>query len=135
MFELTHVDSSSYEYLKNHDNHISREILLKKIEDKEIIIIKESEKIIGWLRYSLFWDNIPFMNMLRIEERYRKKGLGRLLVEFWEKEMREKGHKLVLTSTMSNEFAQHFYRKLGYKDAGCLLLEEEALEIVFKKEF
>ncbi|NBG88155.1 GNAT family N-acetyltransferase [Isachenkonia alkalipeptolytica] len=114
---------------------VFRKNTLKKIEDKEIIIIKESEKIIGWLRYSLFWDNIPFMNMLRIEERYRKKGLGRLLVEFWEKEMREKGHKLVLTSTMSNEFAQHFYRKLGYKDAGCLLLEEEGLEIVFKKEF
>ena len=74
------------------------------------------------------------MNMLMIEETYRKKGLGKILITFWEKEMREKGYKSVLTSTLSNESAQHFYRKQGYKDAGCLLLEEVGLEIVFKKD-
>jgi len=134
MFELTYVDASCYEYLKNHDKHISRETLLRKIDNKEIIILKEAEKIIGWLRYSLFWDSIPFMNLLMIQSSHRKKGLGKSIVEYWEKEMREKGYKLIMTSTLSNESAQHFYRKLGYKDAGCLLLEEEGLEIVFKKE-
>lgn len=74
------------------------------------------------------------MNLLMIEGNYRKMGYGRLLVEFWEEEMKKKGYKLVLTSSMSNENAQHFYRKLDYKDVGCLILEEEGLEVVFKKE-
>ena len=134
MFDFIYAVKGCTEYLECNDNHISREILLRKMEEKEIIVLKEAEKIIGWLRYSLFWDNIPFMNMLMIEETYRKKGLGKMLITFWEKEMRVKGYKTVLTSTLSNESAQHFYRKQGYKDAGCLLLEEEGLEIVFKKD-
>lgn len=31
------------------------------------------------------------------------------------------------------ERAQHLYRKLGYEDSGCLLMPEEALEILFSK--
>lgn len=38
-----------------------------------------------------------------------------------------------MTSTLSNENAQHFYRKLGYRDSGGLLLPNEPLEIIFVK--
>jgi len=49
--------------------------------------------------------------------------------------MIKSGNDLVLTSTLSNEQAQHFYRKLGYKDCGCLLLESEpSLEIILCKK-
>ena len=70
------------------------------------------------------------MNMLTIEEEYRKQGIGKKLVQFWEKEMKKQNHNLVMTSTLSNEEAQHFYRKLGYSDAGSLLLPKEPLEIL-----
>jgi hypothetical protein len=36
--------------------------------------------------------------------------------------MKQMGFKMTMTSTQADEGAQHFYRKLGYKDAGCLLL-------------
>jgi ribosomal protein S18 acetylase RimI-like enzyme len=48
--------------------------------------------------------------------------------------MRQRGFTLVMTSTLSNERAQHFYRRLGYIDAGCLLLENEPLEIIMAKK-
>jgi len=73
------------------------------------------------------------MNMLWIEESYRSKGIGRKLVSFWETEMQKQEHNMVMTSTLSDETAQHFYRKLGYKDCGSLLLPDEALEILFLK--
>lgn len=38
-----------------------------------------------------------------------------------------------MTSSMSDESAQHFFRKLGYRDAGALLLPDETLEILFLK--
>jgi hypothetical protein len=47
--------------------------------------------------------------------------------------MKKVGSNLVMTSTQANEEAQHFYRSLGYKDAGCLLLEDEPLEIILVK--
>lgn len=38
-----------------------------------------------------------------------------------------------MTSTQSDETAQHFYRKLGYVESGSLLFENEPLEIIFRK--
>ncbi len=38
------------------------------------------------------------------------------------------GHALCLTSTQVDEQAQHFYRKLGYQDAGGLLLTSSGFE-------
>jgi hypothetical protein len=37
--------------------------------------------------------------------------------------MRELGYKMVMTSTQADEQAQHFYRKLGYMERGCLCLD------------
>lgn len=47
--------------------------------------------------------------------------------------MKQKGFKTVMTSTQSDEDAQHFYRKLGYRDVGCLLLDTQPLEIILIK--
>jgi len=38
------------------------------------------------------------------------------------------GYVAVMTSTNSDEQAQHFYRKLGYKDCGCLILDIPRME-------
>ena len=134
MYDFKCADIYCFEYLKNKDKHISDEMLYRKIKAGEVIIVKAADEIIGWLRYGYFWDSIPFMNMLMVEKGYRSKGIGKNLVEFWEKEMRTRGYKTTMTSTLSNELAQHFYRKLGYKDSGSLLLDDEALEIIFIKK-
>ena len=44
-------------------------------------------------------------------------------MEHWENDMKAKGHGMVMVSTQVDEDAQHFYRKLGYKDAGGLLID------------
>jgi ribosomal protein S18 acetylase RimI-like enzyme len=125
---------ADYEYLVKNDHHVTPEVIKTKLNQGEIIIIHDTTQPIGWLRYGYFWDEIPFMNMLRLEESYRGQGWGRKLVAFWEAEMRQRGHPTVLTSTLANEQAQHFYRKLGYQDGGALLLPNEALEIIFIKK-
>ncbi len=92
------------------------------------------EGFIGWLRWGLFWDEVPFMNRLHVAERRRGEGVGRLLVNEWERACVQDGHTTVMTSTLSAESAQHFYRKLGYIDAGCLLLPAESAELFFIKQ-
>ena len=37
--------------------------------------------------------------------------------------MKAKDHGMVMVSTQVDEEAQHFYRKLGYKDAGGLVID------------
>lgn len=134
MYVFEYADSYSFEYLRKHDIHILDEMLYKKIRDNEVIIAKEDDKIIGWLRYNYFWDSIPFLNMLVIDEKYRGNGIGKDLVRFFEKEMKANGYNIIMTSSLSNELAQHFYRKLSYKDSGSLIIGDEALEIIFTKK-
>ena len=115
------------------DKHISKEVLIKKIGFKECYIIVHNNMDFGILRYNLFWDNTPFMNMIYISEGYRKKGIGKMAVSFWEDEMRLSGYKTVMTSTQADESAQYFYRAIGYKDSGCLIFDTQPLEIILTK--
>ena len=126
--------ATHFSFLEEHDKHISKEILKRKIEEDEILIMELSGTCIGWLRYSLFWDEIPFMNMLYFIEEHRRKGYGRLLVKYWESMLLDKGFKKFLTSTLATEEAQHFYRKLGYTDIGGFILPLEPLEVLLMKD-
>ena len=132
--KINYAIEEDYDYIVKRDKHILEGLVKRKITEKEIFIFRnEQNQYIGWMRYNYFWDNTPFMNMIWIDEPYRSQGIGKEAVLYWEALMKEKGFGLVMTSTLANEAAQHFYRKLGYKDAGCLLLENEPLEIILTK--
>ncbi len=116
-----------------YDKHISKDELNNLIRLNRVFIVQINDKFAGWLRYNLFWDNMPFMNMLYLLEDERRKGYGKLIVEYWENEMKKLGHKNVLTSTASDEYAQHFYMKLGYRAVGGFIPEGDPYEIILSK--
>lgn len=121
------------ETLKQHDKHISSQELENSINLNRIYIAEENNIFLGWLRYNLFWDNIPFMNMLYLLEHNRGKGYGKELVTHWEKEMKEQGYENVMTSTASDEYSQHFYHKLGYQAVGGFTPIGDPFEIILWK--
>lgn len=122
------------DYLLDKD-HLGRDVIESKMTRREFIVARQDGRRVGFLRYGYFWDDVPFMNLLWVEEESRSRGFGTHLISFWEKEMKKLGYDSVLTSTMStNELAQHLYRRLGYEDRGCLLMPGDPLEILlFKK--
>ncbi|GHV09246.1 hypothetical protein FACS189485_21610 [Spirochaetia bacterium] len=73
------------------------------------------------------------MNLLFVLEEYQNKGYGKKLVKYWEEKMKRNGYNNVLTSTQSNENAQHFYRKIGYTEIGGLKYLDDPYEIIFYK--
>ena len=109
----------------------------EKVRNRQGYVCVIDERIIGILRFNLFWDSIPFCTMLHIDEEYQKRGYGKHLMERWEKDMRAEGFGMVMTSTQVNEEAQHFYRKLGYKDAGGFVVDipdyEQPMEMIMVK--
>ena len=127
------AEDLNFNDLLKKESHISKDILKNKIEKNEIIVAIVENEIVGYLRFNYFWDEIPFMNMLFIDEDFRNKGIGSELVGFWENEMKKRDFTSFMTSSLSNERAQDFYKKLNYKDCGSLLLED-ALEIIFIKK-
>ena len=120
-------------FLAEHDRHVTPAELDNLIRLGRILLIEADGEAAGWLRWNLFWDNTPFMNMLYLLEGYRMQGLGRALTRHWEQQMRELGYDAVLTSTQANEPAQFFYRHLGYADIGGFLLPGESYELIMTK--
>ena len=82
---IRYADIQDFTVLKEHDKHISESELGNIIPAKRVFVMYQGNTFMGWLRYGLFWDNTPFINMLYILDGYR--GNGRELVLFWEKEM------------------------------------------------
>ncbi|MFH2105303.1 MAG: GNAT family N-acetyltransferase [Parcubacteria group bacterium] len=118
--KIGYAAGNDLDYLQKNDNHIDQQKVKEKVDRRQVIIVKDDQTPIGWLRFGYLYDIIPFMNMLTMEDKYQKQGIGSKLVKFWEEEMKKAGHKMVLTSSQANEDAQHFYRKIGYEDAGAL---------------
>ena len=123
MHEIIYVQSADREFWFSLDRHLPEREFENKILNKQGYVLLENNKAVGLLRYNLFWDNTPFCTMLFVDKNYRGKGFGRKLVEFWEADMKKQGFGMLLTSTQVDENAQHFYRKLGYKDCGGLVID------------
>jgi GNAT superfamily N-acetyltransferase len=119
--------------LVQHDHHISPEELENLIRLGRICVAEEDGTFLGWLRWNLFWDNTPFMNLLFLLEDCRGKGHGKAMVTHWEQEMKRLGYQTVMTSTASDEYAQHFYRHLGYEAIGEFTLPGDPYELIFAK--
>ena len=139
MFEVKYVSDSDRAFWFSLDKHLSEGEYDLKVRDKRAYIISLHKHPIGVMRYSLFWDSIPFLNLIYIDDAYQGMGYGKQAVLFWECEMRKLGYAAVMTSTQADEQAQHFYRKLGYIEKGSLFFDntpfEQPLEIVMMKAF
>ena len=128
MFTIRYVSLADKAFWFELDEHLSENEFNLKIRDKRGYVISDDEKTIGVMRYNLFWDNTPFLTLINFKESYHGKGFGRQALLFWENEMRQLCYTMVMTSTRVDEQAQHFYRKLGYKDRGCISLDGTPFE-------
>jgi GNAT superfamily N-acetyltransferase len=136
--EIRFITTEDKPFWYSIDKHLPEKEFYKKIRDNQGYILIVDDKPVGLLRYNLFWDNTPFCTLIYIEEQHQKQGWGRLLMTHWEQDMRKQGYRMVLTSTQVDEDAQHFYRKLGYKDCGGLTVDvpgyEQPMELFMVKQ-
>lgn len=137
MTEIRYAQENDKKFWYTLDRHLPETEFYKKVRDKRGYVLSEDDTPIGLLRYNLFWDNTPFCTMLFIDGRCRKKGYGKSLMLHWEQDMKAQGYGMLLTSTQVDEEAQHFYRRLGYKDCGGFVVDipgyEQPMELFLAK--
>ncbi len=134
---IRYVESGDRSEWYRLDKHLPENGFEEKVNNKQGYVAVDDGKVIGVLRFNLFWDNTPFCTMLYIDDAFRKKGYGISLMEYWEKDMKSQGYGMIMTSTQVDEDAQHFYRKLGYKDCGGFVIDvpgyEQPMEMIMIK--
>ena len=110
---------------------------MQMVRDRQGYVLFDRGIPVGVMYYNLIWDKLPFLNLLSILPAYQRQGVGRAAMAHWEADMQAKGYQMVLLSTQVDETAQHFYRKLGYTDCGCLVLHHcplaQPMEMFFCK--
>jgi diamine N-acetyltransferase len=83
-------------------------------------IICDGDRAIGYVVLTLgfsfeYGGRDAFLNELYVEEKYRRRGIGRRTMEFVEVQARQMGVNAVhLEATHGNEPALELYRRLGY---------------------
>ncbi len=133
MIDIGFAQENDLEDILTIDNWLDHEKATTKIRLQEIIIMRQAHQIIGMLRFSYFWDQIPFINLLWIEPSMRNQRCGTQMLTWFEEHMKHENHRNIMTSSLASESGQHFFRKQGFEDCGSLLIEKEGTEIVFKK--
>lgn len=123
MIEIRYVEMSDKLFWYQLDQHLPEAEFEDKVKTKRGYVLLENGAPIGLLRYHLFWDNTPFCTMIFIDERFRCQGYGKMLMKYWEDDMKKQRYGMLLTSTRVDETSQHFYRKLGFKDCGGLIID------------
>lgn len=124
---------SDLPFLGEVDRHISVDLQAELVSRQRVMVAEIDGVSVGCLRWGMFWDEVPFMNFLWVVADHRGAGVGTALVAAWERVQVASGHRMVLTSTVSAERAQHFYRRLGYVDSGALFLPDEPAELILRK--
>src|SRR5687768_14024748 len=97
------ASASDLSSLAELDKHLSSGALAEVVLAGRVMVVEVDDVVVGCLRWGLFWDQVPFMNLLWVLPDWRGQGLGTALVKAWEKAQAAVGHVLVLTSTVSAE--------------------------------
>lgn len=137
MVKIRYAENSDKDFWFSLDRHLPESEFEKKVRDRQGYVLLVDGAPAAILRFNLFWDNTPFCNMLFVSPGAQRHGLGRMIMEHWEADMKKQGFGMVMTSTQVDENAQHFYRKIGYKDSGGFTVNvpgyEQPMELIMTK--
>lgn len=132
---IRYAQPKDFVFLKENDQEANPMELANLVNLERILVAEKGPEILGWLRWNLFGDNTPFMSFMHVVKQAQEKGIDLALINQWESLMKEKRFSTVLTSVEENQMKQDFYQKLGYSDAGFLLLpNQENKAIVYRKD-
>lgn len=134
---VKYMEEQDKNFVMSIDKHVNHAGYDKRVYTKTGYVMWEKEVPVGLMHYSVIWDNLPFLNLIYVDEKYRNKGFASQALAFWEEDMKQQGYKMVLLSTQVDEDAQKLYRHLGYKDCGGLLFDntpmEQPMELFMRK--
>jgi len=115
---------------------LNKELFIRKLKYKEILIAKVEDRQVGFLIFEYLWSHIPFIAQIWIHADYRKKGIGKSLLNYFEKYLRENNYTILLSSSMENAIeAQAWHKHMGFKNSGLIskINDDNTDEVFFRK--
>ena len=122
--------------IRNYDRHIPTSRLEDCIRRRQVDVLEDDGGTSrGVLRWNLFWQSLPFLDLIYLDDALRGQGWGTEMMALWELNMASLGYDHVLLSTQSDETSNFFYEKLGYRLCGSFLPpDQDVEELMYRKE-
>ncbi len=85
----------------------------ENIRDLNFAVRNEKDEIIGGILANTRYSTV-YINTIWVDERYRRRGIGRKLIERVEREARKMGCVYSALGSWESFNTRHFYESLGY---------------------
>jgi ribosomal protein S18 acetylase RimI-like enzyme len=108
--------------------------LRAQVRDGRLRIIESAEGAVGFIKFYILWEVLPFIEVIIIREDCRGRGIGRAAIGEWEAEMSGRSFQRAIVSTQADETAQYFWRRIGYQDCGYLALPGRPVELLLHRD-
>ena len=120
--------------LLDYEPHLPTDRIQHCLDNETIMVLTDGNRVVGLLRWSLFWQTIPFLDLIYLDNEIQNQGHGSEMMRQWEAHMARLGYTYVMTSTQADESAWQFYEKLGYTQIGTFTPpDQEAPELMYGK--
>ena len=102
--------------------------IYNSVRDFIVYYDESQQRIVGVCAMNIIWENLAEIRSLFVEEAWRKKGIGRLLVEFCISE----GITLELFRIFTLTYKKEFFAKLGFHEVDRATLPEKVWSDCFR---
>lgn len=126
---LRAATESDFAFLRGFANEPGDARVRAQIRDGRLRIIAPGGIPVGFIKFYVLWETLPFIEVIILREECRGRGLGREAVRQWEREMAARSFTRAVISTQADETAQGFWRRIGYSDCGSLNLPGRPSEL------
>ena len=110
----------NFGYLYHHQGNADYERLYEKwIDNSRAFGVFDNDRLIGVMELGDEWNGRLFINILWVDEKYRRLGIGKMLVNKAKDEMKDGNYRMLVLETQSSNYgAICFYLKQGFKLIG-----------------
>ena len=131
------IEIGSMEYLKDCEEALNNSELGKRYFEREgsavnavleginsgnLYVALENDQCIGFMYYlpKGAFHSFPALHLIAVKQEHRRKGVGKIMIEFLEEMLFKTKDKIFLVVADFNPSGKFFYEKLGYKQVGTI---------------
>jgi N-acetylglutamate synthase-like GNAT family acetyltransferase len=133
---IRYAESTDLSAVMNLDTSLSGEQIQWKLQNKEFVIVQDGNELVGFIRLEYLWSKHPYIGLIRVSPTHQRKGIGKRLLAFVEKNLSEKGISKLYSSSQADEAEpQQWHRHVGFTECGVINgINEGVGELFFVKE-
>ena len=131
---LRDAQATDLAFLRDFSREPRDDRLRAQIQDGRLRIIESSEGPVGFIKFYVLWEVLPFIEVIIIRNDCRGRGIGKAAVRAWEEEMSGQSFQRAIISTQADETSQYFWRRVGYQDCGTLELPGRPVELFMYRD-